>query len=87
MTVNFKPVCECGHIFKHFEYSFRVKELEEIYPDVAKEWNIHQRYYIRQSAISPQTCPNCGQVIEAFTIPDTRGSEIIYDEEETNYVL
>lgn len=29
--VTFKPVCECGYIFKHFEYDYNPKPPIKVY--------------------------------------------------------
>lgn len=81
-VVTFKPVCECGYIFKHFEYDYNPKPPIKVYAADAEEGDIHKEHYIHQSAISPERCPKCGRLIKAFKIPDTRGIKLIYNEEE-----
>lgn len=52
--VTFKPVCECGYIFKHFEYDYNPKPPIKVYAADAEEGDIHKAHYIHQSAISPE---------------------------------
>lgn len=75
--VNFKPVCECGYIFKNFIYT--QPQREEIM-DAEREFIGLRR---RDDCFLPRHCPNCGERITNFTIPVfTRKGEIIYKEEE-----
>ena len=53
-VVTFKPVCECGYIFKHFEYDYNPKPPIKVYAADAEEGDIHKAHYIHQSAISPE---------------------------------
>lgn len=67
--VNFKPVCNCGYIFKNFIYT--PPEREFIGLRRRDEWFL------------PCRCPNCGERITDFTIPVfTRKGQIVYKEEE-----
>ena len=75
--VNFKPVCNCGYIFKNFIYT----------PPQREERMDAEREFIglRRSddRFLPRRCPNCGECITDFTIPVfTRDGEIIYKEED-----
>lgn len=48
-VVTFKPVCECGYIFKHFEYDYNPKPPIKVYAADAEEGDIHKAHYIHQS--------------------------------------
>lgn len=75
--VNFKPVCECGYVFKDFIYT--PPQREEIM-DAEREFIGLRRC---DDCFLPHHCPNCGERITDFTIPVfTREGEIIYKEEE-----
>lgn len=75
--VNFKPVCECGYVFKDFIYT--PPQREEII-DAEREFIGLRRCY---DCFLPRHCPNCGERITDFTIPVfTREGQIIYKEEE-----
>ena len=75
--VNFKPVCECGYVFKEFIHT--PSQREETM-DAELEFNdlrLCNNYFL------PRYCPNCNERITDFTIPVfTREGEIIYKEEE-----
>ncbi len=75
--VNFKPVCECGYIFKNFIYT--PPQREELM-DADRRFAGPRRC---DDCFLPRHCPNCGERITEFTIPVfTRDGEIIYKEEE-----
>ncbi len=75
--VNFKPVCNCGYIFKNFIYT--PPQREELM-NVEREFiglGRHGEWFL------PCRCPNCGERITDFTIPVfTRKGQIVYKEEE-----
>lgn len=62
VTVKFKPVCECGYIFKSFEYDPDFNEYE-----LGRK--IRTSYMMEGSHYEPEYCPKCGQRICNFTIP------------------
>ncbi len=67
--VRFKPVCNCGYIFKNFIYTLQEREF------------IGLRRY--DDCFLPCRCPNCGERITDFSIPVVTGNgEIIYKEED-----
>ena len=75
--VNFKPVCECGYIFKNFIYT----------PPQPGELIDAEREFIglrrHDDCFLPRYCPNCGERITDFTIPVfTLDGKIIYEEED-----
>lgn len=73
--VRFKPVCNCGYIFKEFTYTLPQRE-ERM--GAAREF-IRLRLY--DDCFLPRYCPNCGERITNFSIPVfTRDGEIIYKE-------
>lgn len=76
--VNFKPVCNCGYIFKNFIYT--PPQREELM-DAEREFiGLRRRY---GDCFLPCRCPNCGELITDFTIPVfTRDGKIMYKEEE-----
>ena len=75
--VNFKPVCNCGYIFKNFIYT--PPQREELM-DADRMFAGPRRC---DDCFLPRYCPNCGERITEFTIPVfTRDGEIIYKEEE-----
>lgn len=75
--VNFKPVCECGYIFKNFIYT--PPQREEIM-DAERGFIVPIRY---GDCFLPRNCPNCGKCITDLTIPVFTGDgQIIYKEEE-----
>lgn len=75
--VNFKPVCECGYVFKEFTYT---PPQREEFMDAERELIGLRRY---GDCFLPRHCPNCGECITDFTIPVfTRDGEIMYKEED-----
>ena len=75
--VNFKPVCECGYVFKNFIYT--PPQREELM-DAEREFIGLRRC---DDCFLPRHCPNCGERITDFTIPVFTGDgKIIYEEEE-----
>lgn len=75
--VRFKPVCNCGYIFKEFTYT--APHLEQ--PMDAEQQVIRIIRY--DDCFLPRHCPNCGERIINFSIPlFTRDGEIIYKEED-----
>ena len=75
--VNFKPVCECGYVFKEFTYTLQQRE-ENV--DAEREFIGLRRW---EDRFLPCHCPNCGERITDFTIPVFTGDgEVIYKEEE-----
>lgn len=74
VTVKFKPVCECGYIFKSFKYDPDFNEYE-------LRRNVRSPYLINDFHFEPEYCPNCGQRIYNFTIPVLRrDGKITYEE-------
>lgn len=74
--VTFKPVCECGHIFKKFRYI----------PTRCAESVDREQELIRIGSYTDYfnglCCPKCGDPITDFTIPVfTRDGKIVYTEE------
>ena len=60
-TVKFKPICECGYIFRLFEYRPERTEYAE---------REHALYgLLKEDYFEPEYCPNCGKRITNFTIP------------------
>lgn len=80
--VTFKPVCECGYIFRHFEYDFNPKPPIKVYAADNETNDTHKLCCLLQHNIDPEICPNCGKVIRGFKIPVIRGDELVYNEEE-----
>lgn len=75
--VSFKPVCNCGYIFKEFTYTPPQRE-ERM--GAAREFIRLRRY---DDCFLPRYCPNCDEPITNFSIPVfTRDGEIIYKEED-----
>ena len=75
--VNFKPVCNCGYIFKNFIYT--QSQREELM-NAEREFIGLRR---RDEWFLPCRCLNCGERITDFTIPVfTRKRQIVYKEEE-----
>lgn len=73
--INFKPVCECGHIFKNFIYT---PPQQENLIDAEREFVGIRRC---DDCFHGLYCPNCGERITDFSIPVfTRDGEIIYKE-------
>lgn len=52
VTVKFKPVCECGYIFKSFEYDPDFNEYE-----LGRK--IRTPYMMEGSHYEPEYCPKC----------------------------
>lgn len=74
--VNFKPVCNCGYIFKNFTYiPPQREELMNAEQEIIGVIEGCDNYFL------PRNCPNCGERITNFSIPIfTRNGEIIYRE-------
>lgn len=62
--VRFKPVCNCGYIFKNFTYT---SPLREECMDAERE--IIGLIIRRDDCFTPRHCPNCGERITNFSIP------------------
>lgn len=82
MIVNFKPVCECGYIFKHIKFDFKQKPQIRVYAADDETNDTHELRCLLQYNIDPEICPNCGKVIRGFKIPVIRGDELVYNEDE-----
>lgn len=54
--VTFKPVCECGYMFKSFKYK-------------PQDNRTNNGIYRISSCFEPCVCPKCGKYIESFVIP------------------
>ena len=73
--VSFKPVCNCGYIFKGFIYT---PPQQEVRMDAERVFVGLRRY---DDCFLPRYCPNCGEIITGFSLPaHTRDGEIIYKE-------
>lgn len=66
-TVTFKPVCECGYMFKSFKYK-------------PQENRNHNSIYRMLLCFEPCVCPKCGEYIEDFIIPISSKGEINFEE-------
>lgn len=74
--VNFKPVCECGYIFKKFMYT---PISSETLIDGEREF-VGIRYH--DECFHGLRCPNCGEYITGFVMPrPNKDGELIYEEE------
>lgn len=80
--VTFKPVCECGHIFKHIKFDFKQKPQIMVYAADDETNDTHKLRCLLRDNIDPEICPNCGNVIRGFKIPVIRGDELVYNEDE-----
>lgn len=65
--ITFKPVCECGYMFKSFKYKQQ---------DSRNNNGIYKMF----SCFEPCTCPNCGKHIESFIIPISSDGTIDFKE-------
>ena len=66
-TVTFKPVCECGYMFKTFKYK-------------PQDNRNHNGIYSLFSCFEPCVCPKCGRYIENFIIPISREGIINFED-------
>lgn len=65
--VTFKPVCECGYMFKTFKYT----------PQYNRP---HNDIYKRFQCFEPCICPKCGKYIEGFVIPISVNGTVDFEE-------
>lgn len=75
--VNFKPVCDCGYIFKNFTYILPQREEPmNVEREIIKIIEGCDNYFL------PHNCSNCGERITNFSISAfTRNGKIIYNKE------
>ena len=65
--VTFKPVCECGYMFKSFKYNPQGN-------------TTHGGIYRIHSCFEPCVCPKCGKYIEGFIIPISSNGNVDFEE-------
>lgn len=76
--VRFKPVCNCGYIFKDFTYT--APHLEQ---PIDAEREIIGLIGRCDDCFRPRHCPNCGERITNFSIPVfPRVGRIVYKEKD-----
>lgn len=66
-TITFKPVCECGYMFKSFKYKSQGNRIDN-------------GIYKMSSCFEPCACPKCGKCIESFIIPFSSDGTIDFEE-------
>ncbi len=66
-TVTFKPVCECGYMFKSFKFKPQGnRKCDSIYKML--------------SCFEPCVCPKCGRYIESFIIPISSNGTVNFED-------
>lgn len=69
----FKPVCECGYIFKNISFKYQ-PELPRKSTDMITLFGT--------SGFQPCSCPKCGRMIDGFILPMCSLDEWEYDEKD-----